>query len=267
MHWLRFAEPASEEVIHYREMEILLGRRVLNTVWWVVFVNDCAFAVDSFKATQWLSDWRSGLGFSAMWLVNNVIEEGSESFPDDETRMNGLGRIYGGQVSLSVQLGWEPRYGALIIWKGLYLWYLNSSQMPTGLFQSQIYAKTFALHLSKFATDDSAWVPGLSYETDDHEPWEAMALTAAAVCSCFSYSFYDSFMMTLSLNECFVSGGTVTFQLTSSSGLPQQEVKLLLSCRRLVPKEFRRLITQTSQSYDGLRVPRSSSRRLKPGLS
>lgn len=53
--------------------------------------------------------------------------------------------------------------------------------MPTGLFQSQLYAKTLALHLSKFATDDSAWVPGLTYQTDNHEPWGAMALAAAAV--------------------------------------------------------------------------------------
>ncbi|EKM74192.1 hypothetical protein AGABI1DRAFT_95807, partial [Agaricus bisporus var. burnettii JB137-S8] len=114
------------------------------------------------KAMQRLSDWRSGLGFSAMWLVNNLVDEDNGLFADDEARVAWAGYMVDKYRFLYSSLG-------------------SHDMMPTGLFQSQVYVKTLALHLSKFATDDSAWVPGLTYETDNHEPWGAMALAAAAL--------------------------------------------------------------------------------------
>ncbi|KAF7761973.1 hypothetical protein Agabi119p4_9965 [Agaricus bisporus var. burnettii] len=113
------------------------------------------------RVAQKISDWKSKLGSTAIWAINTLFECRPEVFGDsDEKRVAWADWHQNGCRFLFADVETIP---------------------PKGIFQSNAFLHVLGAHFALFATDEKAWVPGLTHDSINREPWGAIAIVAAAV--------------------------------------------------------------------------------------
>ncbi|KAJ3554487.1 hypothetical protein NP233_g12413 [Leucocoprinus birnbaumii] len=105
-------------------------------------------SVEYHMATLKITYWKNALGVSTVWILDTFFKTWEDKFKTDKhsDEANGYKEVE-----------------------------------PHGLLESELFLHVLATHYSRFHSKQSVWVPGLSSDSKDHEPWGLLAISCSVL--------------------------------------------------------------------------------------